>query len=340
MSWSEFDRTMKRILKNIFINGELNYLRSGWRIGIFLLIALGCNTLITAPVVALLQSTIPAMSKQTVAAYVFYAVTTLATWLMLRFIDRRPFISVGLPINRSAGKELSQGLLLGSGMMSIIFVIEYTTGMVSIEFREITLQQGMVVFLNSAALYLVVGYGEEMMFRGYLFQTFVEGSNKIIATLTISFLFALAHSKNPNVSIFGLINVGLAGIWLSVAYFKTKALWVPTGMHISWNFFQGFVYSYPVSGTTSENEQLGKAIVQGPEWITGGTFGPEGGALATLMLVIGTYIIYQWKWISPSDRAWRYETWRDERKQLNAYVEFQEIVPQQDINTESSSEAK
>ncbi len=304
---------MKAIVKNIFINAEIDYLRAGWRIGIFLLIATACNTVITAPLMTLLKQ-IPGIPLQTAGAYLFYGTTTLATWIMLRFLDKRPFVAVGLTLKAKAGKELSQGLLFGSGMMSAIFVIEYATGMVYIEFRDVTLQQGLMIFINSIMLYIIVGYGEEFLFRGYIFQTFIEGSNKAIATLTLALIFAMAHSSNPNASVFGLVNVGLAGIWLSIAYFKTRALWLPIGLHISWNFFQGFVYSYPVSGTTSVREQIGTAIVSGPDWLTGGAFGPEGGALATLMLIIGTVLIYKWNWVTSADGVWNYGQWREERK--------------------------
>jgi hypothetical protein len=292
--------------KNIFVNPELNYLRAGWRIGLFLLIATAGSIGISNPIVMLLKK-IPDISIQTPGTYISYLVITLACWLMLRFIDKRPFISIGLTLKANAGKELFQGVLLGSGMMSIIFIIEYSLGIVHIEFRDVTFQQGTLIFFNSIVLYIAVGYGEEFLFRGYIFQVFIEGTNKIIATLSIALLFAFAHFYNPNASLFGLINVGLAGIWLSIAYFKTKALWLPIGLHISWNFFQGFVYSFPVSGTTSEKEQIGKAIVSGPDWLTGGAFGPEGGALATLMLVLGTLIIIKWKWISSAEGLWNYE---------------------------------
>ncbi|MDP1675757.1 MAG: type II CAAX endopeptidase family protein [Bacteroidota bacterium] len=300
--------------KDIFVNSELNYLRSGWRIGIFLLITTVCSIGIAAPIGALLKR-IPDFNVQTPGTYIAYFTMTVAGWLVLRFIDKRPFVSIGLRLQTHSGKELFQGLLLGSGMMSLIFVFEYSFGMVHIEFRDITIQQGLLIFLNSILLYIAVGYGEEFLFRGYIFQVFVEGTNKTIATLTIALLFAFAHFKNPNVSLFGLINVGLAGIWLSIAYFKTKALWLPIGLHISWNFFQGFVYSFPVSGTTSDKEQIGKAIVSGPEWLTGGAFGPEGGALATIMLIIGTFVIVQWKWITTAEGFWSYEQWREDRKQ-------------------------
>ena len=296
------------------MNPELDYLRSGWRIGIFFLITAMCTTVITEPVVKLLKM-IPGLPMEVAGTFIFYLTTTLAVWLVLRFVDKRPFKSIGVTFASGWGKQLFQGFLFGSGMLTVIFVIEYSTGMVVIEFRGVNMVEGSIIFLNSILLYTFVGYGEEFLFRGYFYQTFIEGSSSLIATLTISLVFALAHSQNPNVSLFGLINVGLAGIWFSIAYLKTKALWLPIGLHISWNFFQGFVYSYPVSGTTSERVQIGTAIVNGPEWLTGGTFGPEGGALATLMLIIGTFLIYRWDWVSASGNAWSVEQWREERKQ-------------------------
>lgn len=300
--------------KEIFVNPELNYLRAGWRIAIFLLITTACTIGIESPIIWLFKK-VPNFNFQTLGTIIGYLAITFAGWLMLRFIDKRPFISIGLSLKADGGKQLFQGIILGSGMMTMIFVIEYSMGIVHIEFRDITAQQGVLIFFNSLLLYIAVGYGEEFLFRGYVFQTFVEGTNKVIATLTIALLFAFAHSKNPNVSLFGLINVGLAGIWLSIAYFKTKALWLSIGLHISWNFFQGYVYSFPVSGTTSDKEQIGKAIVSGPEWFTGGAFGPEGGALATLMLIAGIMVILKWKWIAPAEGVWKYEQWKEDRKQ-------------------------
>jgi membrane protease YdiL (CAAX protease family) len=305
---------MSPTVKNIFVNPDLDNLRAGWKIGMLFALIAFSNLAVTMPLMKLLKM-IPGLPMQTVGTAVAYIMVTVVTWVMLRYVDKRPFHSVGLTFKGRWGKDLTQGLLFGSGMMSLIYVIEYSAGMVVIEFRGLSIQEAMPVFANSLALYIVVGYGEELLFRGYLFQSFVEGTNKMVATLSISLLFAAAHAGNPNASVFGLINVGLAGIWLSIAYFKTRALWLPIGLHISWNFFQGFVYSYPVSGTTSESEQIGKAIVSGPEWLTGGAFGPEGGALATLMLILGTAVIYYWNWVSPSDGIWSYEQWRDERRQ-------------------------
>ena len=314
-------------MKTIFINPELQYMRAGWRIGIFVLIFSACSLIIGGPVVLLVKQ-FEVLKLAVIPTFATYVALTLATWIMLRFVDKRPFYSVGLFFHNRWGKELLQGILLGSGMMTTIVVVFFAGGMITIEFRELEIGTMLLIFLNSAALYTVVGYGEELMFRGYILQVFAEGTSRLVAALTISILFAFAHAKNPNVSTFGLINVGLAGLWLSVAYYKTNALWLAIGLHISWNFFQGFVYSLPVSGTTSDKEQIGKAIVTGPEWLTGGTFGPEGGALATLMLIISIILIYKLDWFRSADGAWMYQKWAEDRKQQLAQ-QSQEQVPVQ-----------
>ncbi|MEW5798636.1 MAG: type II CAAX endopeptidase family protein [Bacteroidota bacterium] len=314
-------------MKNIFINPELKYMRAGWRIGIFLLILSAITIALTAPY-GLLIKDYPEYKLAALQTFFAYVALTVSTWIMLRFVDKRPFYSIGIYFHNRWGKELFQGILLGAGMMTTIVIVFFAGGMISIEFRELEMGSILLIFLNSAALYTVVGYGEELMFRGYILQVFAEGTNRAIAAVSIAILFALAHAGNPNVSTFGLINVGLAGLWLSVAYYKTNALWLAIGLHISWNFFQGFVYSLPVSGTTSDKEQIGKAIVTGPEWLTGGTFGPEGGALATLVLVIATAFIYKSNWFRSADGAWMYEKWVEERKQQIAQQQ-QEQVPVQ-----------
>ncbi|NUN70691.1 MAG: CPBP family intramembrane metalloprotease [Bacteroidetes bacterium] len=315
-------------IRRIFIDPELAALRAGWRIALFLAMTLVAIPVVTGPVMMLLKP-VQGLPLPTIATIISYVMVTLTTWVALRFVDKRPFHSVGISFHRGWGKELGQGLLFGTGMMTLIFVIENAAGMVVIEFRGLTPEQIAPIVLNGLVLYTAVGYGEELLFRGYLFQSFAEGTNKIIATLSVSLLFAAAHAGNPNVSLFGLINVALAGIWLSAAYFKTKALWLPVGLHISWNFFQGVIFSYPVSGTTSDTTQFGTAVVSGPEWLTGGTFGPEGGALATLMLVLGTLLIIYWPWVRAAEGVWQYDQWKEDRKRSLLPAEPQPDAAQQ-----------
>ena len=300
-------------VKSVFYNQERFSIRAGWRILIFI-ISMSVFGFATLTLAKAVLAYVPTFDMQNVRMFFAYLGITLATWFTLRFVDRRPFVSVGLAVNKNSFKELGQGTVLGFGMMSLIFVAEYSTGMVYIEFFDVTGTAFLQTCAFSVFTYTVVGYGEELLFRGYILQAFAEGTNKIIAMLTISILFGFAHASNPNVTPFSIANIVLAGIWLTVAYYKTNALWLPIGLHFSWNFTQGFIFSYPVSGTTSLHEQIGTAIQSGPDWITGGTFGPEGGALATIIIAAGTAFIYYSPWIKESEQTWKFENWLASKK--------------------------
>jgi hypothetical protein len=174
------------------------------------------------------------------------------------------------------------------------------------------------LFGTSVVIFVIGAFGEELLFRGYLFQTMVEGTGKIIAVVVFACFFGFAHFNNPNVTFFSLVNVALAGVWLSLAYFKTRTLWFPIALHFSWNFLQNHIFSFPVSGIQFEKYQLGVLKQSGPVWLTGGSFGPEGGALATIMLVVAGIFIYFSDWITLSKNAWTIEKWNAAKAGLPA----------------------
>ena len=99
-------------------------------------------------------------------------------------------------------------------------------------------------------------------------------------------IFSIAHGLNPNVSILGLVNIALVGILFAYMFDVTKSLWLPIGYHITWNYFQGNVFGFAVSGT-SPNGIYVVEIAEGRDWLTGGAFGLEGGLAATLLILLG-----------------------------------------------------
>jgi uncharacterized protein len=182
-----------------------------------------------------------------------------------------------------------------------------------LSFKSLTLVEVSRLLGASVFIFVMGAAGEELLFRGYLFQTMMEGTGKIIAVVAFALFFGFAHWSNPNVTTFSLINVGLAGVWLSIAYVKTRTLWFPIALHFSWNFLQNHIFSFPVSGIQFEKFQLGTLVQSGPAWLTGGPFGPEGGALATVMLVCSGAFIYFSPWIRMSEKAWTREKWKTEK---------------------------
>jgi membrane protease YdiL (CAAX protease family) len=209
----------------------------------------------------------------------------LATFLMTRFINHKPFSAVGLALHPRAFRDTIFGCLLGFLMMTGIFVVEYGLGFAAVAWSGLSPLQLMSIVARSLLLFGLSAAFEELTFRGYLFQTLIQGISFLPATLLFAVFFAFAHTWNPNASTFGIINVGLAGIWLSIAYMKTRSLWLAIGLHFSWNFSQTTLFSFPTSGIESSGRSLVHLTQSGPVWITGGGFGPEGGILATLALV-------------------------------------------------------
>lgn len=266
---------------------EFNELRAGWQILLFLLVL---SAAIGAFVFVLIQLERTDAFSMSVASL---AGTLLATFAATRFINRKPFVSVGLAVNRHAMREFGIGCLAGWLMMTAIFGIEYVQGYVKIVAADVSFAQGVEMFLVSLLFFGVAAMFEEILFRGYLFQTLMRGIKFIPSVLITGLVFGLAHAANPNANLFGVVNTILVSVLFCFAYWRTRALWLPFGIHFAWNFAQTTLYGYPTSGKHFTAYELTTLTQFGPEWITGGAYGPEGGALATVMILLcGVYVYF------------------------------------------------
>jgi len=195
----------------------------------------------------------------------------------------------GLP-RRRWGRDTLAGALLGYALVTIAVGVMALVGKVnfSISLKPRTIVVGVVVFV----ILLFAAMAEELMFRGYPFQRLVEGLGPTGAILVLSALFGAVHMQNPHVSdnrwvqIFAFSNTLLIGIVLALGYLRTRALWLPWGLHFGWNASLGMVYGLPVSGITQFSVVV-KGKVSGPEWFLGGRYGLEGGMLGTLVILLG-----------------------------------------------------
>ena len=207
----------------------------------------------------------------------------LCVWLFVRFIDRKPLESIGLTL-KGYENDLRLGLGLGAGMIAIGFLILFILGFLSVEGFSFPI----ISIILYLALFIVVSFHEEIMMRGYVLNNLMQSMNRYVALSISSVIFMSIHLLNPNVNFLSVINLFLAGIVLGIYYIHKPNLWLPIGMHLTWNFFQGPIFGFEVSGIETKSI-IGQSI-KGNEIITGGAFGFEGSIIATILIV--TMILY------------------------------------------------
>ena len=284
---------MERV-RSVFLAGD-GRVRPGWRA----LLYLPLFAVMLAPFVFLIRTVLgpgehgEGIGIRTALGAVAGCVgALLAAAALLRLLDRRPFKTLGVWFYDGWGKELGLGLGGGLVLMTVMVAPLAAGGLIELRLAAIEPLGVLVGLAWSAGILVPAAAGEEFIFRGYPFQRLVEAWGAMIPAVGISALFGLAHANNPNATWFSTANTVLAGIWLAVAYLKTRALWLPIGVHFSWNFVMGFGYGLPISGNVLP-WRLVEATPGGPVWLTGGDYGPEGGILCTGVLVVVTVWMMQ-----------------------------------------------
>jgi hypothetical protein len=283
------------VLKNFFLSPDEPRLRAGWRLAIH---TIGYNLLlicITIPfmVPILLMGISPEnlLLNQVIA---LFAVTP-SVFLARRFLDKRSLVSLGLKLDFWTLVDISAGILITFPMIGLIYLIEWAFGWLSFEGFAWQTDALSRVILN-ALLYLgiliLVGWNEELLFRGYRLQNLSDGLNPFWGVFLSSLWFGIVHLLNPNAEakFFVASGIFLAGVFLAYGYLSTKQLWLPVGLHIGWNFFEGVGFGFPVSGL--DFYHLTRITVSGPELWTGGTFGPEAGLVLLPGLFLGSTLIF------------------------------------------------
>jgi membrane protease YdiL (CAAX protease family) len=129
-------------------------------------------------------------------------------------------------------------------------------------------------WLELVVVFIPAAIHEEVLFRGYIFQT-LRRIHPGAAIVVSSLVFAALHARNNHITLLALGNLVVAGVLLALAYERYGRLWFPIGLHLLWNVFSGPILGYEVSGYASERTVL-RTYATGPEWLTGGRFGIEG----------------------------------------------------------------
>ncbi len=312
--------------KTILWSKEEKRLRTVWRLGlhtvlVFMLTGLFTITLLFFAVtvdvfselnlsdVILGRDVIALLHNSWVRSIIIPGATFLATYLTTyicgRWIDRREFTAFGFRLSRDWWTDLFFGFILGALLMGLIFLFGWATGTVKVSgfFHSFTEKSKFLIgFFQAVFFFLFVGFYEELLSRGYHLINLAEGFHEInigrrwsvaFSLVVSSIFFGLLHRTNPYASWVSTLNVSLAGIFLGLGMVLTGRIALPIGLHISWNLFQGNVFGFPVSGTSTGATLIATESV-GPEWLTGGGFGPEAGVLGLLAMFIGSVLIVLW----------------------------------------------
>ena len=209
--------------------------------------------------------------------------TLFTVWIFQKFVNRESFTSIGLEFSGYKDDFVS-GLLLGIGLIVLGFGTLYIFNFLSVA----SIQFSLIDQLFYLSLFAVVSLNEEIAIRGYILQNLSSSFNKYIALVLSSLVFMIMHIGNPNMSAVPLFNLFLAGLLLGVYCIHKNNLWFPIGAHITWNYFQGPVLGFEVSG--NDVDSIFIQSLDGSELITGGEFGFEGSIILTVLMIIG--IVY------------------------------------------------
>jgi len=244
-----------------------------------------------------------------IAAPLMSASILVAIFLTARFVDRRPLADLGVRGGSRGVRDAAAGFLIGGAIMLFVFLVELAFGWIRVIGGCGALEIGATVplaFAFVAVKNVCVGVTEEALCRGYLIPNltetlgFTRWSKRVILGVAIvisSVLFSAHHIVNPNFSLGSFVGLTVNGVLLALGFVLTGSLALPIALHFAWNFFQGSVFAFPVSGDR-EAASLLITSLGGPDLPTGGPFGPEAGLVGIAASLIGIILVFAYtqKW--------------------------------------------
>jgi hypothetical protein len=215
-------------------------------------------------------------------------------------IERRTLSSTGYKLHDGWSRDFLFGWAVGA--LAIALAVAMAAGTMAFTARQITVAESARNFSILFVVFLIAAAFEEVLLRGFAFQTLIRDAGPVAAVLITSVAFAALHLANKGATTISTINTAIAGVWLGVAYLKTRSLWLATALHHSWNLVMVVVFGLPVSGIADYKHM---AMLDGkggdPVWISGGDYGPEGGVAATLAIALCAVFIARSRWFKASD---------------------------------------
>ena len=213
----------------------------------------------------------------------------------LRSFDRLPPRTLGVTPEGAWARQLALGILFGLVLATVGVMALWATGAATVRWQG--LGETVLLVIGGAGLFmLAVGLAEELLFRGYIFQTLLRGIGPLLTLVVTSLLFALFHLGNANLSLLGVTNIFVAGILFGMLYLRTGLLWMPIGLHMGWNYAL-VLFGTPVSGNAVGLPTPFVTTVT-PAYaatISGGAFGLEGSVIGSIVLLGAVALVTYWR---------------------------------------------
>lgn len=290
------------ILKN-----KYNEVRSVWKILLVFLLSytlmLGASMLMGVIIGILLlikgnSDYLINFNTESIAEYelIFQISTSLSNILFIisciiiwKIFEKKKINKMGITSIKKGYKELGIGLILGAITMSIVAISIIAIGNVKLA-NPISKPRISISLLYGLIGFIFVGFGEEILSRGYIMSVLKQTRNKWIILIGPALIFAALHLGNDGIDVLSFINLFLVGVLFAYMFMKSKNIWMPIGYHITWNYFQGYIWGFGVSGISVNGLYKIENVTN--NIINGGAFGPEGGIIVTIVTCLMFIFVY------------------------------------------------
>ncbi|WP_294389514.1 CPBP family intramembrane glutamic endopeptidase [uncultured Clostridium sp.] len=293
--------------EKIIFKNKYNEVRSGWKILLVFLLSyalmFGLSMLIgiIMGIVLLIKGNgdyLINFNLESTTEYelIFQITTSISNILLIisciiiwKLFEKKKINKMGITSIKKGYKELGIGLILGAITMSIVAVIIIATGNVKLV-NPISKPQVSISLLYGLIGFIFVGFGEEILSRGYIMSVLKQTRNKWLILIGPALIFAALHLGNEGIDVLAFINLFLVGVLFAYMFMKSKNIWMPIGYHITWNYFQGYIWGFGVSGISVNGLYKVENVTN--NIINGGAFGPEGGIIVTIVTCLTFGIVY------------------------------------------------
>ena len=209
----------------------------------------------------------------------------------VKVIEKNDLSSLGF-VKRNWLKYLAWGILMSLVQMGVIALIYQGSGIGTFELNELSLEP-ILFILGLFPFWLLQGGTEEVATRGWLLTRIAARTNLPLAIAISSSLFGILHMGNAGVTFLSVLNIILDGVLAGLLFIYTDSIWLVVAQHGTWNYVQGNLLGFQVSGTGADASIFSFTMGDGPDWLTGGAFGAEGSIITTLVLLVSLVIVYR-----------------------------------------------